>query len=498
MHELLTPDEMATCDRLAIAGGIAGITLMERAGRAVADVAARYPLGTRILIVAGPGNNGGDGFVAARVLADRGYPVRLMLLGRRDALKGDAAQAAAQWSGAIEVANAANVAGAGIIIDALFGAGLNRAIDGEARTLIDAMNASGAPIIAVDLPSGINGASGAMMGVAINAEESVTFFRRKVGHLLLPGRAHCGSVRVADIGIPDSVLDQVQPQAFANGTALWGRAFPIPRLDGHKYARGHAVVVSGDMSFTGAARLAARGALRAGAGLVTLASPRAALAVNAAANLAVMVRAVDGADELRGLLADKRLNAVVLGPGLGVGAATRELVLAALDGERAVVLDADALTSFAQDPEPLFAAIAARRRPAVLTPHQGEFARLFKTVSQAAETESKLVGSRTAAKAAGAVLLLKGADTVIATPDGRAAINANAPPYLATAGSGDVLAGIIGGLLAQGIDAFAAACAGAWLHGEAADEAGPGLISEDLPEALPRVYRHLFERLGQL
>ena len=237
---------------------------------------------------------------------------------------------------------------------------MNRAVEGEARALIEAMNASGATIIAVDLPSGINGASGAVMGAAVKAAESVTFFRRKPGHLLLPGRLHAGKVRVADIGIPDSVLDEVKPSAFANGPALWGQQFPIPRLDGHKYARGHAVVVSGGVSFTGAARLAARGALRAGAGLVTLASPRDALAVNAAASTAVMVRAVDGADELRGLLADKRLNAVVLGPGLGVGAATRDLVLTALDGERAVVLDADALTSFADDPAALFAPRRAR------------------------------------------------------------------------------------------------------------------------------------------
>jgi hydroxyethylthiazole kinase-like uncharacterized protein yjeF len=333
------------------------------------------------------------------------------------------------------------------------------------------------------------------MGAAVRASESVTFFRRKPGHLLLPGRAHCGKVRVADIGIPDSVLAQVRPQTFVNGTALWGEGFPIPRPEGHKYARGHAVVVSGDMSFTGAARLAARGALRAGAGLVTLASPRAALAVNAAASLAVMVRAVDGADALRALLADRRLNAVVLGPGLGVDAKTRDLVLAALAGERAVVLDADALTSFADDPGVLFAAIRAGRRPVVLTPHQGEFARLFKNVSQHIGDESKLSVSRAAAKAAGAIVLLKGPDTVMAAPDGRAAINDNAPPYLATAGSGDVLAGIVGGLLAQGMAGFAAACAGAWLHGEAGNQAGPGLIAEDLPEALPAIYRRLFEGL---
>jgi hydroxyethylthiazole kinase-like uncharacterized protein yjeF len=279
--------------------------------------------------------------------------------------------------------------------------------------------------------------------------------------------------------------------------ALWGRAFPVPQLAGHKYSRGHAVVVSGDLSFTGAARLAARGALRAGAGLVTLASPRTALTVNAAASLAVMVRAADGADELRTLLADERLNAVVLGPGLGVGATTRALAEAALDGERAVVLDADAITSFAGEPATLFAAIAARPgRPVVLTPHQGEFARLFKEAEQVSENKSKLDATRAAAKTSGAVVLLKGADTVIAAPDGRAAINENAPPWLATAGAGDVLAGMIGGLLAQRMPAFEAACAGAWLHGEAGNAAGPGLISEDLPEALPAVYRRLFQTLA--
>jgi hydroxyethylthiazole kinase-like uncharacterized protein yjeF len=498
MLELLTPEEMAECDRRTIAGGVPGLALMEKAGRAVADAVARYPLGTRVLVVAGPGNNGGDGLIASRVLAERGYQVRVLLLGEVDALRGDAAEAARLWRRSIEPAKPNAVAGAGVIVDALFGAGLNRPVAGEARAMIEAMNASGAPIVAVDLPSGINGTSGAVMGAAVMARNSITFFRRKPGHVLLPGRLHAGCCRLVDIGIPESVLETVRPMTFANGPALWGRAFPIPQLDGHKYSRGHAVVMSGDLSFTGAARLAARGALRAGAGLVTLASPRSALVVNAAANLAVMVRAVDGAEELRALLGDRRLNAVALGPGLGVSANTRELVLAALDGERAVVLDADALTSFAAEPDALFAAIGAHpARPTVLTPHQGEFARLFKDISQGTENSSKISLARGAAKASGAVLLLKGPDTVVAAPDGRAAINENAPASLATAGSGDVLAGIIAGLLAQHMAAFEAACAGAWVHGEAGNEAGPGLISEDLPDALPAVYRRLFEELPQ-
>jgi hydroxyethylthiazole kinase-like uncharacterized protein yjeF len=302
---------------------------------------------------------------------------------------------------------------------------------------------------------------------------------------------------VADIGIPDVVLDDVRPKTFANAPRLWAERFPVPRPDGHKYTRGHAVVVSGDESHTGAARLAARGALRAGAGLVTIASPPDALAVHAAANLAIMVRPVDGAKALADLLSDRRLNTVVLGPGGGTGTRMQEMVLGALAGERAVVLDADALTSFAGSPEPLFSAIKARgAAPTVLTPHEGEFARLFKNAPLPADNSSKLARARAAATASGATILLKGSDTVVVAPDGRASISENAPPWLATAGSGDVLAGLVGGLLAQGMPGFEAASAGTWLHGETGSEAGPGLIAEDLPEALRAVYRRLFVDLG--
>jgi hydroxyethylthiazole kinase-like uncharacterized protein yjeF len=308
----------------------------------------------------------------------------------------------------------------------------------------------------------------------------------------MPGRLHCGKVRVAAIGIPDSVLAHVKPDTLANGPALWRDAFPVPSIEGHKYARGHAVVVSGGLSTTGAARLAARGALRAGAGLVTIASPRDALAVSAAVNLAIMVRPVDGAGELTAFLADPRLNAVVLGPGGGVGEGMRATVAAALAGERAVVLDADALTSFADDPAALVQALTARDGAAtVLTPHEGEFSRLFKSVPAVSDSVSKLERARAASRHMNSIILLKGPDTVVAAPDGQAAIAENCPPWLATAGSGDVLAGMIAGLLAQGMPGFAAAAAAVWVHGEAANHVGPGLISEDLPEALPRVYRHL-------
>jgi hydroxyethylthiazole kinase-like uncharacterized protein yjeF len=497
MCELLTTAEMAEADRLTMAGGTAGIALMEAAGAAVADaVQTHYPAARRVVVVAGPGNNGGDGFVAARLLRERGYSVRLMLNGEAARVKGDAAIAARGWASEMELADPDSVADVDVVVDALFGAGLDRPVEGQARRLIDGMNDAGVPILAVDLPSGVNGTTGAVMGCAVKADRTVTFFHRKIGHLLLPGRLHCGLIEVADIGIPASVLEFVRPQAFANCPRWWGGAFPIPKVDGHKYTRGHAAIISGELSFTGAARLAARGALRAGAGLVTIASPPDALMVNAIAHLAVMVRSVNGVEGLREFLKDKRRNAVVLGPGIGVGRATQDKVMAALDGERAVVLDADALTSFADDAARLFAAIKARASATILTPHEGEFVRLFNGAVQSTENASKLDRAREAARAAGATVLLKGPDTVVAAPGGRATIADNAPPWLATAGAGDVLSGLIAGLLAQGMPALEAGSAAAWLSGEAAREFGPGLISEDIPEVLPAIYRRLFAQLG--
>lgn len=492
--ELLTTAEMAEADRLTIAAGTPSVELMENAGRAVADVvAAGHPTAVPVIVVAGPGNNGGDGFVAARLLRERGYPVRTLLLGDAGRLKGDAAQAANRWGGAIEPAAPAAITGAGAIIDALFGAGLDRPVEGAARALIEATNAAAAKIYAVDLPSGISGTSGAVQGVAVKARETVTFFRRKIGHLLLPGRLHCGKVHVADIGIRPEVLVEIKPRAFHNAPSLWGKGFPVPRIEGHKYGRGHAVVVSGGIASTGAARLAARGALRAGAGLVTIASPRAALAVNAAANLAVMVRPVDGAGDLTAFMSDPRRNVLVLGPGGGVGREMQAMVRAALGVDCAVVLDADALTSFCEEPQGLLTALAGHGEGAtVLTPHAGEFSRLFQALPDIAQADSKLEQARQAAAAAHAVVLLKGPDTVVAAPDGRAAIADNGPPWLASAGSGDVLAGILAGLLAQGMPCFEAAAAAVWAHGEAGTDIGPGLIAEDLPEALPKVYRRLF------
>ncbi|HLH95276.1 MAG TPA: NAD(P)H-hydrate dehydratase [Xanthobacteraceae bacterium] len=492
--ELLTTAEMAEADRLTIAGGTPGIELMDNAGRAVADaVSAAHSAAVPVTVVAGPGNNGGDGFVAARILKERGYRVRLLLVGDASRLKGDAGVAAGRWHGEVESASPGALAGAGAIVDALFGAGLDRPVEGAARAMIEAMNASAAKIYAVDLPSGINGTSGDVQGLAVRAGETVTFFRRKTGHVLLPGRLHCGLVHIADIGIDASALAAIKPKTFLNAPNLWMHHFPVPRVDGHKYGRGHAVVVSGGISSTGAARLAARGALRGGAGLVTIASPRAALAVNAAASLAVMVRPVDGAEEFRAFMSDPRRNVVVLGPGGGVGPEMQDMVRAALAADCAVVLDADALTSFADEPQALLSAVRAHPdATTVLTPHAGEFSRLFHALPGFSLAGSKLEQARHAAAEAGAIVLLKGPDTVVAAPDGRAAIAENAPPWLATAGSGDVLGGLIAGLLAQGVPGFEAAAAAVWLHGEAGRLAGPGLISEDLPEQFPKLYGELF------
>jgi hydroxyethylthiazole kinase-like uncharacterized protein yjeF len=495
--EVLTTSEMERADRLTIAAGTPGFALMMSAGQAVAEAAMDLVEEGPIVVVAGRGNNGGDGFVAAAELAARGREVSVILLCGRDTLQGDAALAARGWKYPVLPFNPQAIGKPALIIDALLGAGLNRPVKGDPHEMIEAINANVAPVLAVDLPSGINGTSGTVMGAAINAAETVTFFRRKPAHLLMPGRKHCGRVRVADIGIGAGVLAEIRPQTSENVPQSWQKSFPVPDIDGHKYARGHAVVLSGELASTGAARLAARGALRAGAGLVTLASPGDALSVNAAALTAVMVRAIDNAIQFGEMLEDRRLNSVVIGPGAGVGPRTRDLVHTALSAKRALVLDADALTSFAEAPERLFEQIKASHDPqVVLTPHEGEFPRLFSDISNKNPGRSKLERVRDAAGRSGAVVLLKGPDTVVASPDGRASIASNAPPWLATAGAGDVLAGIIAGVLAQGVAAFEAASIGVWMHGEAAREAGPGLIAEDLPEVLPAVFRRLYDEFG--
>jgi len=473
---VLTIAEMYAADRAAIAAGVGGIELMERAGRAVARaVLRRWPPG-RVLVLCGPGNNGGDGYVIARHLQQAGWQVAVGVLGDVARLPADAAHMAGLWDGGGKPLGETDLGGVNLVVDALFGAGLGRPVSGDAADLINLVHEANLPVVAVDVPSGVQGDSGAVDGPAFKAVATVTFFRPKPGHLLYPGRGLCGALEVVDIGIPEAVLATVQPLCARNGPGLWSHLLPRPGSLDHKYSRGHAVVLSGPAHATGAARMTARAALRSGAGLVTLASPASAVAANAAHLTAVMVAPIAEAADWRELIADPRKNVVAAGPGAGLGPETRERVLAALTANKTAVLDADALSVFAGDPSVLFDAIDG---PVVLTPHEGEFRRLF------ADQGDRLTRARAAAAASGAVVLLKGADTVIAEPAGRAVINASAPPTLATAGSGDVLAGIVAGLLAAGMPAFEAAAAAAWLHGRAASAGGDGLIAEDLIELLP-------------
>ena len=476
---LLTCAEMGRADAAAIAGGVPGIDLMEAAGRAVAEaVIERHPV-RPVVVLCGPGNNGGDGFVAARHLQTAGWPVRLGLLGERGALKGDAASAAAAWKGTALPLSVELLGGSPLVIDALFGAGLARPIDGIAGQLIDRISSEGLTTVAVDVPSGLHGDSGEIMGRAPVAEQTVTFFRAKPGHYSLAGIKHCGTIKVVDIGIPRGVLEAIAPRLWLNAPALWRQDLRRSDPGDHKYARGHATILGGAIA-TGAARLAALAARRAGAGLVTIASPRSAMAIYQGAEPGNLIVQSDESAAFAGLLEDERRNSILVGPGSGIGERTHAAALAALATSRSVVLDADAITVFAQRPESLFAAV---RGPVLLTPHEGEFKRLFPDL---VGIRSKVERTREAARRSGATVLLKGPDTVIAAPDGRAVVNVHASASLATAGAGDVLSGIASGLMAQNLSPLAAAAAAAWLHGECALRFGqPGLIAEDLTARIP-------------
>jgi NAD(P)H-hydrate epimerase len=477
---LLRVAQMAEADRSAIAAGTPGADLMQNAGSAVAREIMRRWSPRPVAVLCGPGNNGGDGFVVAGELKAAGWPVRVALLGPRERLQGDALHHATRWSGGIETLTPAAVEGAELIVDAIFGSGLSRRLSADIVDTLAAAALRGLPLIAVDVPSGVMGDTGEAAD-AVAACCTVTFVRKKPGHVLFPGRGLCGEIVVADIGIPASVLGSISVDTCENAPQLWQHDLPRTKAAANKYTRGHALLLGG-YPMTGAARMAARAAARAGAGLTTIAVPEAAFAVYAATLTSIMVQPLVKAGDFARLLADRRYTALLIGPGAGVDETTRERTLAMLGTARPVLLDADAISIFAGDPAALARAIQG---PCVMTPHEGEFARVFDSGGD------KLQRARAAAHCSGAVIVLKGADTVIAAPDGRCIVNSNAPASLATAGSGDVLGGMILGLLAQGMDAFLAAAAGVWLHGAAASDFGPGLLAEDLPDLLPPVLRRL-------
>ena len=477
---LLRVEQMAEADRLAMMGGTPGSQLMQNAGEAVVREIKRRFTPRAVSVLCGPGNNGGDGFVAAAALAQSGWPVRVALLGDAEALRGDALFYARRWRGAIEELAPAVIDNAELVIDALFGSGLNRGLDPNVSEVLACATRRVLPIVAVDIPSGIRGDSGEDLGAA-PAVCTITFMRKKPGHLLLPGRDACGDVVVADIGISQDVLDSLAVDTWENTPALWLDRLPQWHANSNKYSRGHALLYGG-YPMTGAARMAARAAARSGAGLTTIAVPEHAFAIYAASLTSIMAQPLGQNEDFARLLADARYTAFSIGPGAGVSDATRLRALDMLKTGKPVVIDADAISVFASRPDELFQAI---RGDCVITPHEGEFKRIFDV------SGDKLARAREAARRSGAVVVLKGSDTVIAAPDGRAVINSNAPPTLATAGSGDVLGGFILGLLAQKMDAFPAAAAAVWLHGAAAAGFGAGLLAEDLPDLLPAVLRQL-------
>lgn len=482
---LVTPAEMASIDQAAARSGIDSSLLMRSAGMAVAAAALRQFAGSaRIAVLCGPGNNGGDGYVAASALAECGAKVAVFALGDVAALSGDAARARSLWPGPVEPLDAFEPERGDLVIDALFGAGLSRDLPENVVELIGRVNRSGLPVLAVDLPSGVDGRTGAVRGAAFQARHTVTFMAAKPGHWLLPGRSLCGALEVFDIGIPKRIVEAEAGRLRLNSPVVWSAWGGDLSASTHKFKRGHLVVFSGDRQATGAARLAAAAGLAAGAGLVTVASGKAALGVNAAHLTAVMVAEVEGKRDLAKWLQDRRLGSFVLGPGFGVGKKARDFALALCD--RSLVLDADGITSFRSNRDELFAALSRGGGQMVMTPHEGEFARLFPEIA-GDDTLSKIEKAQKAARMSHAVVVYKGADTVVAAPDGRAVLNGNAPPWLATAGSGDVLAGITGAHLAQGMPAFAAAAAAVWRHGAAGNRAGRGLTAETLISAIPPI-----------
>lgn len=479
---IITPTEMSAIDSDAAVSGIDSFGLMKSAGLAVSAAALRlYPQALRFVVLCGPGNNGGDGYIAAAALQRSGAEVAVHALGDSARLTGDAARAHAQWAKSVETLAAYQPEPGDVVIDALFGAGLSRAVPDDAALVMQAVGQAGIPVIAVDLPSGLDGLTGQVLGESFRAGHTVTFMARKPGHLLLPGRTLCGSLEVFDIGIPERILLNHTSGLCENGPHLWAGLAHILDPSAHKFKRGHLAIFSGGSLSTGAARLSAAAGLKAGAGLVTVASASAALTANAVHLTAVMLKQIEDAAALSDWLADRRISAFVLGPGFGDLEKARQYTLMLCD--RALVLDADGITAFKDDPAPLFNAFSGGEPRLVMTPHEGEFARLFADID-ADQTLSKIDRALAAAKRSHAVIVYKGADTVIAAPDGRAAINANAPPWLATAGSGDTLAGIIGAHLAQGMPAFEAAAAGVWRHGQAGAKAGEGLTADDLAAAI--------------
>ncbi|WP_068082721.1 bifunctional ADP-dependent NAD(P)H-hydrate dehydratase/NAD(P)H-hydrate epimerase [Polycladidibacter stylochi] len=508
MNELIEPHQMGLADQFTIEQGVSGFELMKKAGRAVADeVGCQCAYNARIVVFCGPGNNGGDGLVAAQILRSRGFQPKVILVCEAASLKGDAAKAFAYLKlplTSLEDA-LADIKGLGkndVVVDALFGAGLSRAPSGDALRIIEAINCCRARVVAVDLPSGVDGKTGRIAGKAVIARSTVTFFRKKPGHVLYPGASVTGRQVVAQIGINSSCLEKVDIAGRLNDRGWLKKLINAPKVEDHKYSRGHLFVIAGDEFKTGAARLAARAGARLGVGAVSLLGGVASCRCMAQHETSTMVVPYENLEVFKDILGDPRRKSVVLGPGGGVGEQMREQVLAVLQSSHSAVLDADALSSFAEMPHILFDAIKLKKQQGkgcvVLTPHHGEFLRLFGDALQSSLEESKLFLTQKASAMSGATVIYKGPDTVIADSDlQQPLVNAGASPWLATAGSGDVLAGFVGGFLGSGAGAGQAAAAAVYLHSLCAKQAGPHLLAEDLINVLPQVLREFYLQEGE-
>jgi hydroxyethylthiazole kinase-like uncharacterized protein yjeF len=481
--EILSSTQMSKADSETIKSGIQGLFLMENAGKSVSDFIKSKYNKQKTLVLCGPGNNGGDGFVVARHLKESGWDVKISSLIDKNSYKNDALVMAKRWNDFIIPFEEISVGDYSLIIDAIFGIGLSKEISGTIASVINEVNNKNIDTISIDIPSGIDSNNGAILGTAFKSKYTITFARKKIGHTIYPGKDNCGEVIISDIGIKDNFI---KSNIFENTPELWINDFPFPKPQQHKYDRGHSIIVGGNVESAGAATLSAISALKTGSGLVTVACPPSALLVYASKLTAVMNKPIDSVNSFSSFIDDKRVTSVLIGPGNGVTKTTKEYVLEALKLKKNCVFDADALNVFQDKPEELFKSIYS---DVILTPHEGEFHRLF------ALEGNKIDRAIQAAKISNCIIVLKGSDTIIAAPNGKVAVNTNAPASLATAGSGDCLAGIITALLANKVDAFKAACIGVWLHSESANLAGPGMTAEDILENIHIALQGLYSQI---
>lgn len=482
--KIFTAANVKEADEMSEKLGTPAIVLMNNAGRKVAELTEKIikqkKCGDAIYVICGAGNNGGDGLVAAKYLKNKGYDIRVGLVGdfrKITPLTQNALESAVSAGIEAETFDKEYLLQSDVVIDAIFGVGLKRDIEGEIADVIKEINNSKSLKIAVDIPSGVCADTGSIKSVAVNADATVTFQNPKLGNLLLPGKENCGELFIEDIGIPEEVVDLIESIYLLNTPELWQHLLPKPKLSDHKYTKGHVVVIGGDIESTGAAKLASEAALRTGSGLVTIACDAESLPIYATSLKSVMAKKVKDPELLEKFISERKVNTVIIGPGSGNDLYSALRVTTCLDAGLRCIIDADVFTNFKNKPQDLVKALK-KNKNCVLTPHEGEFKRVFKLEGNKVERASQ------AAKSCDNVVVLKGNDTVIAAPDGRIVINNNAPTYLATAGSGDVLSGIIGGLLAQGMPLFEAACAGVYLHSETANKLGKGMIAEDIAKQI--------------